>query len=137
MTDLEGRTKDLIIRSDWRHPVASVLRKKLRVTSFRARTCRHPDQIRRRPDETGNERVWNRLLERNRWKLANEKKKRKKNVLCVLIRKHHYRIHAVYSWKFVVSKVGRRFWNNAFNGTRFAIQRVYLYRVRFRLNHRG
>lgn len=85
MTDLEGRTKDLIIRSDWRHPVASVLRKKLRVTSFRARTCRHPDQIRRRPDETGNERVWNRLLERNRWKLANEKKKKEKRTSCVYL----------------------------------------------------
>lgn len=58
-----------------------------------------------RPDETGNERVWNCLLERNHWQT--------KNVLCACSKASLSHTYAVYSWKFVVSKVGRQFWNNA------------------------
>lgn len=100
----EGRAKDLIIRRDWRHPIASVLRKKLRVTSFRARTPPWSDSTGQTKQEMkGSETVcWNAITETGERKTS-----------YVLIRKHHYRIHAVYSWKFVVSKVGRQFWNNA------------------------
>lgn len=70
----EGRAKDLIIRRDWRHPIASVLRKKLRVTSFRARTPPWSDSTGQTKQEMkGSE---NCLLECNHWNW------RTKNVLC-------------------------------------------------------
>lgn len=85
MTDLEGRTKDLIIRSDWRHPVASVLRKKLRVTSFRVHvrtaTLIRFDGGQTKQEMKGSETVcWNVIA--GNWRT---KKKKEKRTSCVYL----------------------------------------------------